>query len=124
MTRSRCFTLGLIAVGLSAAVLLPCTSKVSEDYGYIRSASRLRAIGYALRSYHEAHGKLPPAVGRDKAGRPLYSWRVLLLPYLEEPFLYAKFNLDEPWDSPTNKPLLRKRHRATGRHSAATTLRV
>jgi prepilin-type processing-associated H-X9-DG protein len=42
----------------------------------------------------------------DRDGKPLYSWRVLLLPYVEEDALYRQFRLDEPWDSPNNKPLL------------------
>jgi len=41
-----------------------------------------------------------------KDGRPLYSWRVLLLPYLEEQELYQEFHLDEPWNSPHNMQLL------------------
>jgi hypothetical protein len=59
----------------------------------------------ALRSYHEVNGKLPPAVVSRKDGQPLYSWRVLLLPYLDQDSLYKQFKLDEPWDSPHNKPL-------------------
>jgi hypothetical protein len=47
-------------------------------------------------------------VVRGKDGRPLYSWRVLLLPSLEEPGLYDQFKLDEPWDSPHNLPLVDK----------------
>jgi hypothetical protein len=41
-----------------------------------------------------------------KDGKPLYSWRVLLLPYVEEQDLYKRFRLDEPWDSPHNRALL------------------
>jgi hypothetical protein len=39
---------------------------------------------------------------------PLYSWRVLLLPFIEEERLYREFALDEPWDGPHNLPLLEK----------------
>jgi hypothetical protein len=60
----------------------------------------------ALIDYHQAHGALPPAVLPDKDGRPLHSWRVLLLPYLDQKALYDQFHLDEPWDSPHNLPLL------------------
>jgi hypothetical protein len=59
-----------------------------------------------LHDYHEVNGKLPPAVVRAKDGGPLYSWRVLLLPYLEQGDLYKQFNREEPWDSPHNKRLL------------------
>jgi hypothetical protein len=52
------------------------------------------------------NGRLPPAVVYGPDGKPLYSWRVLLLPYLGEDNLFRRFHLDEPWDSPNNKPLL------------------
>ncbi len=50
----------------------------------------------------------PPAVIRSKDGKPLLSWRVAALPYLEQNDLYKKFHLDEPWDSPHNKALLKE----------------
>ena len=49
---------------------------------------------------------MPPAVVYGKDGRPLYSWRVLVLPYMEQRELYDRFHLDEAWDSPHNLPLL------------------
>src|SRR5260370_27351325 len=72
------------------------------------SISRLHQISNAMHNYVKDHGDLPPAVAYDKDGKPLYSWRVLLLPYLKEQSLYAQFKLDEPWDSPNNRPLLAK----------------
>jgi hypothetical protein len=52
------------------------------------------------------HGRLPPAVVYGEDGTPLLSWRVLILPYIEQQDLYDRFRLDEPWDSPHNLPLL------------------
>jgi hypothetical protein len=49
---------------------------------------------------------LPPAILHDRSGKPLYSWRVLILPYLEQERLYEEFHLDEPWDSLHNLQLL------------------
>jgi hypothetical protein len=63
-------------------------------------------VALALRNYQEAHGRLPPAVVYGADGEPLYSWRVLVLPYIEEDTLYQEFRLDEPWDSPHNLQLL------------------
>lgn len=57
-------------------------------------------------NYSATHGKLPPAVVYGKDGNPLYSWRVLLLPFIEQDALYQEFHLDEPWDSPHNLALL------------------
>jgi hypothetical protein len=59
-------------------------------------------------NYQEGHGRLPPAVVYGEDGTPLYSWRVLLLPYIEQEGLYKEFHLDEPWDSPHNLQLLPK----------------
>jgi hypothetical protein len=49
-----------------------------------------------LRGYHDEHRTLPPHAVFDKAGRPLLSWRELILPYLEQEDLYQQFKLDEP----------------------------
>jgi hypothetical protein len=59
-----------------------------------------------MQNYHAVHGTLPPAAVCDKTGRPLLSWRVLMLPYLEEQGLYEQFKMDEPWDSAHNIELL------------------
>jgi hypothetical protein len=66
----------------------------------------LGGIVAALQNYNAEHGKLPPAVVRGAGGQALYSWRVLILPYLEEGQLYNEFRLDEPWDSEHNIRLL------------------
>src|SRR5262245_14860206 len=70
------------------------------------ASNNLKQVCIAMLAYHDEHGHLPPAVVRDRDGRPLYSWRVLILPYIEEDKLYKEFHLDEPWDSPHNLTLL------------------
>ncbi len=98
---------------VAAVVLLVCCflmwpprSKVRETPPRVRALMNLNGIGVALHDYHDAYKELPPAVVKDKSGRPLYSWRVLLLPFLEHGPLYRRFKLDEPWNSPHNKQLL------------------
>jgi hypothetical protein len=73
-----------------------------------RSAKNLQELMIALWNYHEINDHFAPAANYDKAGKPLLSWRVLLLPYLDQDDLFAQFHLDEPWDSKHNKPLLAK----------------
>jgi hypothetical protein len=65
-----------------------------------------RDILIAMHRYLDANGTLPAHAIYSKAGKPLLSWRVALLPYLDEGKLYAEFKLDEPWDSPNNKKLI------------------
>lgn len=60
----------------------------------------------AMWNYEGKHGHLPAAVVYGKDDKPLYSWRVALLPFIEERELYREFRLDEPWDSPDNARLL------------------
>jgi RNA polymerase sigma-70 factor (ECF subfamily) len=71
-------------------------------------ANRLKQLALAMHNYHDAFGALPPAAIYSKDGKPLLSWRVALLPFIEQQELYKQFKLDEPWDSPHNKKLLKE----------------
>ena len=83
----------------------------SEDHpeARARTVDNLIILGIALNGYARANdGRFPPAAIR-KDGKPLLSWRVAILPFLDlyrDTRLYRKFRLDEPWDSPHNKALL------------------
>ena len=72
----------------------------------IKSTANLKAIGLAIHNYLDVHRAFPPAYIAGKDGKPLMSWRVLILPYLEHASLYREFRLDEPWDSENNKRLI------------------
>lgn len=65
--------------------------------------NNFRQIGLAFHNYHDALGKFTPEAGGKGSG---LSWRVHLLPYLDQAPLYSRFKLEEPWDSPTNRPLV------------------
>ena len=75
--------------------------------GSDRTKNHLKLIGLAMHNFHEVHGRFPSDI-RDEDGKPLLSWRVQLLPFLDHITLFDQFNLDEPWDSPNNKPLIAK----------------
>jgi hypothetical protein len=79
---------------------------VAENQATEHAANSLRQIALAMHNYHGARGSFPSAATRDDADRPLLSWRVHLLPYLEQNDLYRKFHLDEPWDSEHNRVLI------------------
>lgn len=68
-------------------------------------AGNLRRIGLGMQRYHQRHGCFPPAYLTDRSGRPMHSWRVLLLPHLDEQAVYDRYNFDQPWDSPSNRAL-------------------
>jgi hypothetical protein len=65
-----------------------------------------KQIALALYNYHDRHNSFPPAFRQSKDGKPLLSWRVLILPFLDQQALYDQFHLDEAWDSPHNRTLI------------------
>ncbi|MFO0967358.1 MAG: DUF1559 domain-containing protein [Gemmataceae bacterium] len=70
--------------------------------------NNFKQVAIGLISYAEKYGSLPPPAITDKEGRPLLSWRVAILPYIEGGPLHKQFHLDEPWDSPHNRQFLNK----------------
>ncbi|QJW97064.1 DUF1559 family PulG-like putative transporter [Frigoriglobus tundricola] len=77
--------------------------------------NHLKQIGLALHSYHDANQRLlvhgTGANGtaiRNLTEKPLLSWRVAILPYIEQDNLYKQFKQNEPWDGPNNKKLIDK----------------
>jgi prepilin-type processing-associated H-X9-DG protein len=79
---------------------------VREAADRVTSQNNLKQLAIAMHAYQSDFNRLPPAVVYDAQGKPLYSWRVLILPYLEQNNLYQQFHLDEPWDSENNKLVL------------------
>ncbi|MFG0290687.1 MAG: DUF1559 domain-containing protein [Rhodopirellula sp. JB044] len=71
----------------------------------IASIKNLETIAEALNAYAADHGSYPPPAIRSRTGKPLLSWRVMILPYLGEEELYDRFNLNAAWDSSTNQML-------------------
>jgi hypothetical protein len=75
---------------------------------FLQSQKKLRQLGLAMSNYHSARNKFPGAaiLSRDGKKTPLLSWRVAILPEIEQDNLYRQFKLDEPWDSDHNKKLI------------------
>ena len=72
----------------------------------VQSSNNLKLILLAMHNYHDVYRHFPAAYGMKKDGTKLLSWRVYLLPQLDEFALYKEFHLDEPWDSEHNKKLI------------------
>ena len=98
----------LVIGGIIALLLLFVTSAARrrDGRGRTRMLNHFKQIAIALQSYQEVYKRLPPPAIVSKDGRPLLSWRVAILPFIEQSDLYRRFHLDEPWDSPHNKGLL------------------
>lgn len=80
--------------------------------------NNFKQVTLAMLMYESTHGRLPAQAICDKEGKPLLSWRVMLLPYLEEGNLYEQFRLDEPWDSEHNLKLIERMPAVYGEPSA------
>jgi prepilin-type processing-associated H-X9-DG protein len=92
--------------GVLVGLLLPAVQAAREAARRAQCVNNLKQVGLAMHNYASVHGAFPAPAITDKQGKALLSWRVAILPYLDQKGLYNKFKFDEPWDSPHNKPLL------------------
>jgi hypothetical protein len=99
---------GAICVAILALATMRFLRALQDVREDVRCAKNLKQIGAALQDYAQQHGSLPPAYITDKAGKPMLSWRVLILPHLGREDLYRQVRFDEPWDSPGNRRLARQ----------------
>ncbi len=98
----------IATIGMLTALLLPAMQAARSASNRNTNMNKLRQIALALHNHHSAKRHFPAQAICDPDGKPLLSWRVTILPYLEEKELYNQFHLDEPWDSEHNKPLVAK----------------
>jgi hypothetical protein len=68
-------------------------------------SGRLCGINQALYQYHDEHGCFPPAVVAGADGKPMHSWRILILKYID-PYTYEAYDFQEPWNGPKNRQLI------------------
>jgi prepilin-type processing-associated H-X9-DG protein len=106
----RLFLSPTFLIGLGTFVLL--TSLVAGAVRSARHAAKtascnchLKQLGIALQNYHDTYKCYPPAYIADANGKPMHSWRVLILPFMCEKECYDKYRFDEPWNGPHNREL-------------------
>ncbi len=92
----------VMLIGFVAAAFLLPVQRVRESSRRSQCKNNLKQIGLALYNYHDQYHAFPPACTVDADGKPLHSWRTLILPFMEEQALYAKIDLTKPWDDPAN----------------------
>jgi hypothetical protein len=93
----------LMCGGILVALLLPAVQAAREAARRMQCSNNLKQIALALHNYHDTYGSMPPAYTVDANGKPLHSWRTLILPFLEQSAVYSQIDLEEPWDSPKNQ---------------------
>jgi prepilin-type processing-associated H-X9-DG protein len=89
-----------------AFALMPDVTHDGERPRRAQCTNNLKQIALALHSYHDKYGVFPPAYIADASGRPMHSWRVLILPFLDHEDLYDQYDFNEPWDGQHNIKLL------------------
>jgi len=96
----------LLAIPAVLAVLLiPAVGAARQAARRAQSSNNMKQLGLAMHNYHDVYGCFPPAVVNDASGKPLFSGRVLLLPFVEKSNLYNLWDQTQAWDSPANQPL-------------------
>src|SRR4051812_8047194 len=101
----------LVILSLVVAILLPAGGPQINRYRTTpraKASNCLRELALSMLQYHDLHHAFAAPWISAPDGRPLLSWRVSMLPCLEEQALFTEFHLDEPWNSPANLPLLRR----------------
>ncbi len=112
LVAALCAALGLVAIGYVAWIAATkfgtssFVQQISQRRDRAQCMNNLRQITRALDRYADQHGSYPPAFTRDADGKPLHSWRTLILEELGEPYLHSQVRFDEPWDSEHNVAVL------------------
>jgi prepilin-type processing-associated H-X9-DG protein len=97
------YALVAFVLAFGAWLVIPSANAARGARDRIDCQSLLKEIGFGLLEYAREHGTLPPSFTVDADGRPLQSWRTLLLPFVEWREVFEQIRTDEPWDSPGNK---------------------
>ncbi|VTT98170.1 Uncharacterized protein OS=Blastopirellula marina DSM 3645 GN=DSM3645_07930 PE=4 SV=1: SBP_bac_10 [Gemmataceae bacterium] len=79
--------------------------QITVAAGRTAELENLKQIGLGFHAASDTIGGFPAGVA-DANGKVGLSWRVALLPFIEQDALYKQFKLDEPWDSAHNKKLI------------------
>ena len=98
---------GVCGVGILIALLLPAVSQAREAARQSQCKNNMKQIGLAMHNYHDTYGTFPPAYIPDSDGKPMHSWRVLLLPFVDQGFVHGQYDFDKPWDDPANLAVTR-----------------
>jgi prepilin-type N-terminal cleavage/methylation domain-containing protein/prepilin-type processing-associated H-X9-DG protein len=92
-------------LAILASLFLPAFRGARPAARRTQCLNNIRNLALAISNYKEEYHVFPPAYTVDSHGKPLHSWRTLILPYLDQKALYQKIDLSKPWNDPVNAKL-------------------
>lgn len=94
--------------GFQVAVVVSLTG-CDRSGASSKSNQNLKAIGIGLHAYHDRNKAFP--IGGSPSGRDtkILAWQVALLPHLNHQALYEKYDQNQPWNDPANRPVVTTR---------------
>jgi hypothetical protein len=99
------FGMGVLIIGVLVALLLPAVGAARDAARRMADSNSMRQVSLAILNYESAYKRLPPPEVTNSQGEKVWSWRVALLPFVEEVGLYQSIDFMDmqPWNSPKNK---------------------
>ena len=95
----------LVSLGVILALLVPDSSESWAAIDAEVCSTRLERLADAFEAYYEDHCHFPPATVNDSDGKPMHSWRALLLPYVGQEQIHDWYDFSQPWDATKNRSL-------------------
>ena len=95
--------IGLVFGAILVALLLPAVQSAREAARRSQCSNNLKQLALAMHNYHDTYKVFPAAILTDEGGEPMRSWRVAILPFVEQQGLYSQYDFDVPWDDPGNQ---------------------
>ncbi len=92
----------IVVFGGMALLLLPAVGSARDAAQRATCRNNLKQIGMANHLYHDVYNRLPAAYTADAQGQPLLSWRVAILPHVEQNRLHQSIDHKQPWNSQHN----------------------
>jgi hypothetical protein len=103
--KKRLIAIGLVIAAATLVALALLLRWYQVTIRRLTGNSRLSMIHIALMQYEGDHGSFPPAYTTDQHGKPMHSWRTILLPYFGDKELYDQIDFNAPWNSDKNRQL-------------------
>ena len=85
---------------------IPWIREARDEAKAMQGMNNLKQVALAFHNFESAYQTFVPQTLTSKDGKKLLSWRVMILPFIEQLELYNQFHLDEPWDSEHNIKLV------------------